>query len=270
MSAADSYPADPRDAVIRLFDEHGERIYRLGLRLCDRPDFAQDLVQETFLRAYRGWSGFDGRSKPSTWLYTIASRACQRLERRRAGQPRRLDQLSELVDFGAQRTVDVEDLGESPLEAAARSEEVRRLHRAVSALPAKFRLPLVLKELEELSLAEVGEILGMPEATVKTRLHRARLTLRKAMSDGTRSLPTDDEEHERRRCADFVVAKLEAMAHGVDFPVPADRVCGCCAAALASLDEISTLANELPVQPLPAALREAVIRTFGDLEGAPA
>jgi RNA polymerase sigma-70 factor (ECF subfamily) len=65
------------EAVERLMQDHGGRIYGLGLRLCGDPEDARDLVQETFLRAYRKWDQFEGRSEPATWLYTIASRVAR-------------------------------------------------------------------------------------------------------------------------------------------------------------------------------------------------
>ena len=72
-------------AVGRLFEEHGARLYRLGVRFCGNADEAHDLVQDVFLQAFRNWKQFDGRSSTSTWLYTIAARRCQRRHRRRAG-----------------------------------------------------------------------------------------------------------------------------------------------------------------------------------------
>ena len=83
-------------AVGRLFEEHGARLYRLGVRFCGNADEAHDLVQDVFLQAFRSWKQFDGRSSPSTWLYTIAARRCQRRHRRRAGEPASLTSLSSL------------------------------------------------------------------------------------------------------------------------------------------------------------------------------
>ena len=77
MGAAAGLPADPAAAVEVLVREHGDRLYGIAGRLCGRPEEAEDLVQEVFLQAFRGWRAFEGRSKPLTWLYTIASRACR-------------------------------------------------------------------------------------------------------------------------------------------------------------------------------------------------
>ena len=83
MTTVDPHAGQPADdAIPRLMDDYADHIYGLGLRLCDDPEKAEDLVQETFMRALKSWKSFDGRSKPSTWLYTIASRTCQRMERR--------------------------------------------------------------------------------------------------------------------------------------------------------------------------------------------
>ena len=73
------------------------RLYRIGLRMCGKPDEAEDLVQETLLQGFRKWEQFEGRSNPATWLYTIAGRLCQRKHRRRAGEPARLESLSDLL-----------------------------------------------------------------------------------------------------------------------------------------------------------------------------
>ena len=161
MTPSPALSNDPDRAIPRLLEDYGDVIYRLGLRLCDEPDFAEDLVQETFLRAYRSWARFERRSQPLTWLYTIATRACHRMQRRRAGQPRRIEPLGKLLASGSEWQGPATSSDPTPLDDAIRSEEVTRLHRAISTLPAAFRLPLVLKELEGLSVRDVAEILGV-------------------------------------------------------------------------------------------------------------
>ncbi len=244
-------PGRSDKAISDLFTTHGDRIYRLGLRLCDQPDFAEDLVQETFLRAARNWRQFDGRSKPLTWLYSIASRACYRMQRRRAGEPRRIEPLNKLLDSsGSEWALDLPGSDEDPLGYTVRHDEAERLHSAISTLPAAFRLPLVLKELEGLSIAEVAEILGIREATVKTRLHRARLTLRRELTGATHVPPKDAATHSRRQCADLLTAKLEAMDRGVVFPIENERICGECRSTLDALDRTRDLCASIATHPL--------------------
>ena len=87
----------PREqAVPALLEEHGPRIHALARRLCGDAGQAEDLVQEVFLQAWRDWQRFEGRSSPATWLWRIAARRCQRMQRRRAGEPARIQTLDEL------------------------------------------------------------------------------------------------------------------------------------------------------------------------------
>ena len=266
MTPSPALSNDPDRAIPRLLEDYGDVIYRLGLRLCDEPDFAEDLVQETFLRAYRSWARFERRSQPLTWLYTIATRACHRMQRRRAGQPRRIEPLGKLLASGSEWQGPATSSDPTPLDDAIRSEEVARLHRAISTLPAAFRLPLVLKELEGLSVRDVAEILGLREATVKTRLHRARLTLGAELTREDGPPPDGEATHTRRQCADLLTAKLEAMARGVDFPIEGEQICARCAPTLDALDRTCDIGADIPVEPLPKQIREAVERTFAEFE----
>ena len=267
MIATEGHPGRTGDALVALFDAHGDAVYRLGLRLCDDPDSAEDLVQETFLRAHRNWDHFEGRSDPMTWLYTIASRACHRMQRRRAGEPRRIESLSKLLLSESGWRSDVPAGDESPLDYTIRREESDRMRAAISALPAAFRLPLVLKELQDLTIREVAEILGLREATVKTRLHRARLTLGRELASGARKTAEDEAAHSRRECVDLITAKLEAMAHGVSFPIKDEQVCSACSSSLSALDRTRDVCSGISTHPLPAELRARVLETLREFEG---
>jgi RNA polymerase sigma-70 factor, ECF subfamily len=247
-------------AIPRLMDDYADRIYGLGLRMCDDPEKAQDLVQETFIRALQGWDGFDGRSEPSTWLYTIASRACQRMERRRAGEPRSMQSLELLLPSGDETLVDVPADGETPLDWVERRDVVQAVQRAIQALPLAFRLPVVLKEIEGLSVEEVASILGVKPATVKTRLHRARLLLRKELSRALPGKPSGQEGTGRpdAGCLDLLWAKQEAMDRGVDFPIPASHLCDRCRSVFATLDLASDVCHALHGAELPEEVRRTV------------
>jgi len=202
-----------------------------------------------------------------TWLYTIASRACHRMQRRRAGEPRRIEPLSELLTTHHEWRSDVAEKDESPLDYTIRREELARLRAAISTLAVAFRLPLVLKEIEGLSIREVAEILGLREATVKTRLHRARLTLGREITQGGRPTTEDEVTHSRRQCADLLTGKLEAMAHGVPFPIENERICSACSSTLDALDRTRDVCSGIPTHPLPAELRARVIETLREFEG---
>ena len=164
-------------AVSRLFEQHGARLYRLGVRFCGNADEAHDLVQDVFLQAFRSWKQFDGRSSPSTWLYTIAARRCQRRHRRRAGEPASMTSLSSVAPSPHDTIVHIAS-DSNPFDDAVREQLQDRVASAVAELPSRIRLPLVLAEIAEVPLKDVAQVLGLKLGTVKSRVHRARLAVR--------------------------------------------------------------------------------------------
>lgn len=253
---------DARVAVARLLEEAGGRIYALALRICPTREDAEDLVQETFLQAYRKWHTFEGRSAASTWLYTIAVRLCRRRHRRRVGEPARLLSLDEVSAHreGALGVPPAE--GPDGLDEQLREKARRRLESAIAGLPMPYRWPLVLKDLAGLSLAETAAILGLQVATVKTRIHRARLQLRKALEGALPARELPPPAYERRVCLDLLHAKQEALDRGV--PFPADRVlCERCRTVFATLDLAGDLCADLSEAELPRELATVVAQELG-------
>jgi RNA polymerase sigma-70 factor (ECF subfamily) len=172
-------------------------MYRFANRLCGETEAAKDLVQETFLNAYRGFKNFRGDAQVSTWLYTIASRACLRMRRRRKGAPERELSLDEFIptsegEFRLQIPVD----GLSPEEALQNKELRQALDAAIDKLPKKYKMVLILRDMEGLSAKEVGTIMNLNERAVKSRLHRARLFIRRELSARgiTAAAGTHDDE----------------------------------------------------------------------------
>lgn len=247
-------------AIPRLLEEHGNKIYRLGLRICEGPSDAEDLVQETFLRAFRSWERFEGRAEASSWLYTIALRLCRRMHRRRAGEPARMESLAELLPSPDEAVPAPPDNGGDPLEEQLRREARESVQKALATLPLDFRLPLMLKDLAELSVTQIAEILGVKEATVKTRVHRARLKLRRALAEGFPERgPESHAPHTRQVCLDLLRAKQEAMDRGVELPVSPDELCSRCSALFATLDLAKNACLELGRGELPAKVRALLL-----------
>ena len=192
-----SSSSDPHSAknFDTLYKDHVDLMYRFAHRLCGEPEAAKDLVQETFLNAYRGFDKFRGDAQISTWLYTIASRACLRMRRRRKGAPERELSLEEFIpasDGEFRLQIPIEGL--SP-EAALQNKQLREaLDAAISQLPKKYKMVLVLRDMEGLSAKEVGAIMGLNERAVKSRLHRARLFVRRELSArGLGEAPSDHD-----------------------------------------------------------------------------
>ena len=167
------------EAIVRRYSG---MVFTLAARLVGPLD-AEDVVQETFLRAWRGLESFRHESSLKTWLYAIA---LNRVRARRgtlarlrarfgAGKGPGADPDFSLVDGLA-------DTGLSPEENALRSEERRRLRKAVLGLPEEFRLAVVLRDLEGLSYEEVAAVLSVPIGTVRSRLARGRALIKEALS----------------------------------------------------------------------------------------
>ncbi len=250
-------------ALPRLLEAQGGRLYSLALKFCGTPEDAEDLVQEVFLLAFRKWSQFRGASRPTTWLYTIAARACQRRRRRRAGEPAFLDSLSDQLPFGDGPVADLPAPDAGPLDAQLRREARESVERALGQLPRHYRMALVLKDLVELPVADVARVLSLKEATVKTRVHRARLQLRRALAG---VLPPKDAPpalYSQRVCLDLLAAKQEALDRGVAFPVGGSEVCERCAALFATLDLGRDVCLEIGRGELPPVLRSRLLEEMG-------
>ena len=167
--------AGDRPAFEELVRIHADRLYAVVLRLCATPHEAEEVTQETFIRAWRAIARFDGRSQLFTWLYRIGvNEAKRRLQR---GE-RTLRTVSLEESPG-----DPPDLSEAPEPHAERRALRASLERAVRALPLAYRAPLVLRDIEGLTTGEAAEILGISEAALKSRLHRARALVRDALEE---------------------------------------------------------------------------------------
>ena len=243
-----------REAVPELVERYGDKLYRLGRSVCRSEEEAADLLQDVFLTAFRRWDQFEGRSKPSTWLYTIAVRACRRRHRRRSGEPTKIPSFEDLLPSGADAIPDP-DAAEGPLDDLLRQEIVERVDEAMASLPASYRMPLLLKELSGLSVQETAAVLGLEEATVKTRLHRGRLQLRKALAQALPVKESGPPSHDRALCLDLLAAKQEAMDRGVPFPVPPDDLCDRCRSLFATLDLAHEACAELGADRMPTDVR---------------
>jgi RNA polymerase sigma-70 factor (ECF subfamily) len=169
-------------ACAECIELHSPAIYRLALRLMKNPDEAEDVVQETFLSAFRGISRFDGRSTLRTWLFRIAWNAAMMRLRRKEPDFLSVEDASE-PETGAPVPKELFDWCCLP-EAELEKKEVRaELERAIGSLPELLRAAFIMREMEGLTTGEAATALGVSEDVVKTRLHRARLQLRENLAE---------------------------------------------------------------------------------------
>lgn len=260
MEVSADLPAE--QALPRLLEQHGPQLYRLSLKLCGHPQDAEDLVQEIFLIAWRKWHQFQGQSRATTWLYRIAARACMRRRRRRSGEPSHLESLSELLPRADATVPDLQTF-DSPLDSQLRRESREAVERAIASLPIHFRMPLVLKEIVELPLSDIAAILDLKEATVKTRVHRGRLLLRRALAEVLPQQEAPPPDHPRQMCLDLLHAKQESLDRGVPFAVPQEELCTRCRSLFATLDLGHGICESLRRgETLPPKLRQALNAAF--------
>lgn len=172
-------------AAYRTFvDANSANIYNLALKLLGDEQEAEDVLQETFLSAFRAIDGFEGRSTLSTWLYRIAYNASLMHLRKRE----RMTTFSLDRPFGgedrASESADrhLVDWSAIPDDLLLTAEARQQMDRAIADLPESLRSTFVLRDIQGLSGAETAEVLGITVQAVKNRLHRARLSLRDQLS----------------------------------------------------------------------------------------
>ena len=157
-----------------LMRRYNRRLFRYTRSILNEDMHAQDAVQETYLNAFKSLDQFRGPQGFSSWLMRIASRAAIRIGRREAGM--------KLVGASMDPNELVEKESLQPESLTINTEIVHRVEQAIDNLPRDFRVVFVLRELEGMSIEETANTLGVNQATVKTRLHRAKHILRTRFS----------------------------------------------------------------------------------------
>lgn len=175
-------------AFSQLVEQNQGKIYSLCYRMTGNSEDAADLTQEAFLNAWRGLSKFGGQSSFSTWLYRLASNACidfLRREKRRSALSMTLESKDE-----DDHQADLPDERWSPERELERKKSRQALQAGLAALSPEHREVLLLRETEGLSYQEIARCLGLEDGTVKSRIARARMSLREfLLKSGNFSLP---------------------------------------------------------------------------------
>jgi RNA polymerase sigma-70 factor, ECF subfamily len=244
-----------------LLERHQAQVYRFGMKMCRDPEDARDVLQDTLLAMAKGVRDFRGASSISTWLYTIARSFCIKKRRRSKFAPERERSLeTDATPEAAQ----VADPGRSPDEVLAGKEVRNALEQAIGSLDPMYREVLLLRDVEGLSGPEVAEVLGVGVETVKSRLHRARLSVRGRVAPllgigpEPGAAPTGTcpdvlhlfSQHLEEEISADVCAEMERHLEG----------CGRCRAACESLKRTLALCRTSPTAPIPPAVQDSVRR----------
>lgn len=173
--------AGDRAEFARMVDAYSTQIYRLALKMLGVEQDAEDVLQNTFLKAMQSIKNFEGRSSLSTWLYRIAvNEALMMLRRQKPTVPVAMDYEDD--DDELQHPTQFTDWCCLPEDELLSAESKGHLDTAIRQLPEKLQVVFLLRDIEGLSIRETSETLGLTETAVKTRLLRARLNLREQLS----------------------------------------------------------------------------------------
>ncbi|MCO7177067.1 RNA polymerase sigma factor SigW [Sporolactobacillus kofuensis] len=171
-----------QQAFAELVDRYKNSVFAISLRMVGNTQEAEDLSQETFIRAFNHIDQYDHDRKFSTWLFRIATNiSIDFLRRRKANVS--LDAVVPGTEGLALSTI-IPDGGELPDEMMMRKETEEMVQLEIRKLPEKYRSAVILKYIEDLSLKEISEVMDIPVGTVKTRIHRGREMLRKSITAG--------------------------------------------------------------------------------------
>jgi RNA polymerase sigma-70 factor (ECF subfamily) len=179
--ALDALRRGDREEFGRVVELYSGKIYRLALKMVNHPQDAEDILQETFLKAFRGIKNFDGRAALSTWLYRIAANEALMLLRRKHPETVSIEEPDPEAEM-EQEPLQIVDWCCIPETELLSAESRKNLESAIQRLSPALKVVFLLRDIEDLSTAETAQALNLSEEAVKTRLSRARLRLREELS----------------------------------------------------------------------------------------
>lgn len=244
--------AGHRAAIESLLGRYQVRVFGFGLRMCGDSEDAKDVLQDTLLAAARTVGEFRGDSSVSTWLYTIARSFCIKKRRKNKFAP------TEEVSLD-RATLALPSSAPAPDELAAREEVKRALALALEALDPASREVLILRDIEGLTAPDVAKVTGASVDAIKSRLHRARATVRERLAVALGEGPPSRNPG----CPDVLGAFSSQLEGDLEPHLCADlqtHVEGCpaCRATCDSLKRTLAVCAGSPPGPVPEAMRDAV------------
>ncbi|HVQ54415.1 MAG TPA: sigma-70 family RNA polymerase sigma factor, partial [Thermoanaerobaculia bacterium] len=242
-----------------LLERHQAQVYRFGMKMCRDPEDARDVLQDTLLAMARNVRDFRGASSISTWLYTIARSFCIKKRRRSKFAPERERSLDSEAAPEAARLADPAAGAD---EALAGKEVEQALERGIRALEPIYREVLLLRDVEGLTAPEVAEVLGVSVAAVKSRLHRARLSVRAHVAP-ILGVPSEPGAALPGTCPDVLTLLSQHLEDEISAGVCADmerhvEACARCRGACDSLKQTLALCRGGPPARVPAAVQDSV------------
>jgi RNA polymerase sigma-70 factor (ECF subfamily) len=206
--AIDLLRRDTPEAVEEALGLLQNTVYSFSMKICGHPEDAEDTMHEVLYRSLSHLAKIKDPQALAVWLYTVTRNRCWRMRRKPAHAPSYTFSLDELMPDEVELGRLLKDAGRSPEGNLLHDEQSRLLHQAVLRIPAQLRIVLVLHDMEEMTTEQAAQILDLQPGTVRVRLHRARLSVRKEMSrilDGT--LEQTDNQKPARKKAQIIPLK---------------------------------------------------------------
>jgi RNA polymerase sigma-70 factor (ECF subfamily) len=215
----------------RLLELIQQTVFSFSMKLCGHRQDAEDTSQEVLFKAAEHLPKLEDPSRLTTWLYTVAKNACLMRRRKAKSAPDEMLSLDQLMPDRDELETLEKSGPDSPEHLVLREEEAERVRQAVLGIPPKYRLILALHDMEELSTEDVARITGLSENTIRVRLHRARLFVRKELSRSRKAEATPSPalkpdrkapaQERPQSCREMLAALSDYLDERLD-----DSVCG--------------------------------------------
>ena len=244
-----------REALATLLEKHQQRVFGFGMKMCGDPEDAKDVAQETLLAAVRTFRGFRGDASITTWLYTVARSFCIKKRRRTKGAPAQHESLNEAVTEAASEPAP------SPEQMLLGREARNLVATALDDMEPDAREIVLLRDIEGLSAPEVAQVTGLSVAAVKSRLHRARQSLRERLL----AVVGEPTEPASSTCPDVLTLLSKKLEEEVSPDLCAEmerHVDGCphCKGLCDSLKRTLAVCRALPTPSVPPHVQESLRR----------
>src|SRR5579863_2615561 len=182
IRAADLLQHKTPEAVEEAIGLLQNTVYSFSMKVCGHPEDAEDTMQEVLSRSLGHLAKIQNPQALAVWLYTVTRNRCWRIRRKPSHAPSHMLSLDELMPNDEELGSLLQDAGSGPETNLLHAEQSHLLHQAILRIPAPLRIVLVLHDMEELTTEQVAQILDLQQGTVRIRLHRARLSVRKEMN----------------------------------------------------------------------------------------
>jgi RNA polymerase sigma-70 factor (ECF subfamily) len=244
--------AGDRAALATLLQQHQEKVFGFGVRICGDPEDAKDVAQDTLMTMARTVGDFRGDASLATWLYTVARSFCIKKRRRTKGEPAFHEPLDKLDH-------DAPSSALTPEQSAIGQQARNTVAAALDALDPEAREVVILRDIEGLTAAEAAETIGITVPALKSRLHRARAELRTRLI----SLIGEPEAPPTASCPDVLTMLSKKLEDEISPDVCAQmevHVSGCphCHSVCESLKKTLALCKALPTPTVPEHVQESL------------